>query len=349
MLPAHTNSRTWLIVVALLIVPIRGLTTEIVDGHILNAGHPSLAHWLLPEAPPFPSNNEPTAARVALGKMLFFDPRLSGDGNMSCASCHNPMFGWSDGLPTARGFQSQVLGRATPTIINTAYNDLQMWDGRKHSLEDQAMGPLEADVEMNMVVEQLFDWLSQNEGYRNAFAGAYPAEPINAKTTSKAIATFERTVVSRKAPFDDWVNGDSSAMTPTQINGFKVFLDPEGGNCAVCHQAPNFTDNGFHNLGLASFGHHDADPGRFAQKPLKLMQGAFKTPTLRDVAQTAPYFHDGSAPGLADVVDHYVGGGEVISNVSPNMKPLSLTDREKHNLIAFLHALSSPAEATVLP
>ncbi len=313
------------------------------------AGHPGLQEWLLPDRPPYPEGNKPNAARVSLGRMLFFDPRLSGDGNMSCATCHNPMFGWSDGLPTARGFQSQVLGRATPTIINTAYNELQMWDGRKHSLEDQAMGPLEAGVEMNMLVDELVDWLQGNKGYRSAFALAYPGEEIDGTTASKAIASFERTIVSRDSLFDAWVRGDPSAMTAAQVNGFKVFLDPGKGNCAACHQAPNFTDDGFHNLGLSSSSDEEADPGRYAQKPIRLMQGAFKTPTLRDVARTAPYFHDGSAATLAEVVDHYVRGGDVKDNLSPNMKVLSITDEEKHDLIAFLHALNSPEQATVLP
>ena len=315
----------------------------------LSAGHPSLQSWLMPDVPPHPADNKPSLERVELGKMLFFDPRLSGDGNMSCATCHNPMFGWSDGLPTARGFKSQILGRATPTIVNTAYNSLQMWDGRKHSLEDQAMGPLEADVEMNMVLEELFVWLKDNGAYKRAFSQAYPDEPINAATASKAIASFERTVVSNNSPFDAWLRGDESAMSAQQVNGFKVFLDPAGGNCAACHQAPNFTDDGFHNVGLASAGNKFADPGRYAQKPIKIMTGAFKTPTLRDVAHTAPYFHDGSAATLTEVVEHYSTGGLVKTHLSPNMKKLDLSTQDKADLVAFMHALSSPQTTVALP
>ena len=148
--------------------------------YVLQAGHPSLQAWRLPAAVPHPEDNAPTPARVALGRQLFFDNRLSGDGNMSCATCHSPMYGWSDALPTAKGFKGQVLGRATPTVINTAYNGVQMWDGRKRSLEDQAMGPMEASVEMNADLPRMFAFLNANEGYRAAFAAAYPGEAIDA-------------------------------------------------------------------------------------------------------------------------------------------------------------------------
>ena len=145
----------------------------------LKAGDPSLQEWLLPDEVPQPDNNKMTPERIELGKMLFFDTRLSGDGNMSCATCHSPLYGWSDGLPTARGSKSMVLDRASPVVTNTAYNAVQMWDGRKTTLEDQAMGPMEATVEMNMDIGALFKWLKSNEGYREAFERAYPGEGIN--------------------------------------------------------------------------------------------------------------------------------------------------------------------------
>ncbi|HFC53115.1 MAG TPA: tryptophan tryptophylquinone biosynthesis enzyme MauG [Gammaproteobacteria bacterium] len=316
---------------------------------VFKAGDPTLQQWLLPEEPPYPEDNKPTPERITLGKMLFFDPRLSGDGNMSCATCHNPAFGWSDGLPTARGHKSMVLGRATPTVINTAYNTIQMWDGRKRDLEDQATGPMEASVEMNSDFDRLFRFLNGNRGYSEAFAKAYPGEGINKETLAKAIASFERTILSNDSPFDRWVKGDASAMTEQQVRGFRIFVDPNKGNCAICHSAPNFTDNGFHNLGLASDAGEDADPGRFAQKPIKILKGAFKTPTLRDVALTAPYFHDGSAQTLMDVVEHYVRGGVVKERLSPNIRPLDLTAREKEDLVAFLEALTTRHEPVTLP
>lgn len=298
--------------------------------------------WRLPADPPYPAHNKPTPARVSLGKMLFFDPRLSRDGNMSCATCHNPMFGWSDGLATGRGFQGKLLDRATPTVVNAAFNTIQMWDGRKKDLEDQAMGPLEAAPEMNTDLERFFQWMNSNQGYKEAFAKAYPGEPIDAGTFRKAVASYERTLISRTSPFDRWVAGDKKAMNKQQLRGMTVFMDSNRGNCAVCHSAPNFTDNGFHNLGLASFGKDKPDLGRYVHKPVAINRGAFKTPTLRDVEYTAPYFHDGSAKTLMDVVEHYDKGGEVKTNLSPNMKPLNLSQQDKEDLVAFMKALSSP-------
>lgn len=312
------------------------------------AGHNSLAHWKLGNVP-YPEDNKPNEVRIELGKKLFFDPRLSRDSNMSCATCHSPLFGWSDGLATAKGFKSQVLGRASPTVINTAYNDIQMWDGRKKSLEDQAMGPMMSNAEMNMDIPMLMKWLNETEGYRSLFEKAYPGEKISEVTVAKAIASFERTVISKNSPFDKWLNGNKKALTKQQVRGFEIFVDPNKGNCEVCHSAPNFTDNGFHNIGLASFGEKEPDLGRFAEKPLKLMKGAFKTPTLRDITYTAPYFHDGSATTLEEVVAHYVKGGVVKTNLSPNMKALDLSEDEQADLVAFLKALSSPREAFELP
>jgi cytochrome c peroxidase len=341
--------RILLAVSALSIIHTGVLAQNISDQAVKQLKPADFKKWRLPELPPYPMDNKPTSTRVELGKMLFFDPRVSRDGNMSCASCHNPMLGWSDGLAKGRGFQGQQLDRASPTIINAAYNSIQMWDGRKKDLEDQAMGPLEAAPEMNTDLERFFAWMNTNDGYKLAFAKAYPGEPIGPQAFRKAIASFERTVTSRTSPFDRWVAGDKKAMNSQQLRGMMTFMDPNKGNCAVCHAAPNFTDNGFHNLGLASFGNDNPDLGRFAQKRVPLMKGAFKTPSLRDVEHTAPYFHDGSAKTLMDVVEHYAKGGDVRTNLSPNMKPLNLTQSEKENLVAFMRALSSPAMKVALP
>jgi cytochrome c peroxidase len=324
-----------------------GLGTQTAHAdYVFKAGDPSLAEFVLGKAP-YPEGNQPNAARVELGHKLFFDPRMSGDGNMSCASCHNPALGWSDGLPTARGVKSSVLGRASPTVFNTAYNSIQMWDGRKRSLEDQAMGPMQANVEMNMDIAKLFQWIGNSEGYKALFAKAYPGEPINEDTLSKAIASFERTVVSRDSPFDRWIQGDAQALSTQQVEGFKVFAGR--GNCLACHSGANFTDNGFHNLGLASWGVAEPDMGRYAQKPVNAMKGAFKTPTVREVARTAPYFHDGSAKTLMEVVDYYDRGGHVKTNLSPNIRPLGLSLQEKQALVAFLQSLSSPYLQVTVP
>jgi len=317
------------------------------DDYTFKAGHSSLQKWLLPDVPPQPKNNPLTTEKISLGKKLFFDPRLSGDGNMSCATCHNPVFGWSDALPTAKGVKSKVLGRASPTVINSGFNEIQMWDGRKKSLEDQAMGPMEATVEMNMDTKKLFTWLNANEGYKKEFDKAFPGEKIDANTVKKAIASYERTIISNNSPFDKWVKGDKKAMTSQQINGFKLFVGKA--KCAACHSEPNFTDSGFHNLGLKSWGNKNPDMGRYAQRPLGLMKGAFKTPTLRDIDRTAPYFHDGSATTLTEVVNHYSKGGEVKTNLSPSMEELNLSKKEIQAVVAFLHALSSPYVAVTLP
>ncbi len=316
------------------------------------AGDKSLQEWLLPNTPPYPTGNKPTKARVELGKMLFFDPRIGGDGNMSCATCHNPMLGWSDALPTAKGFKSQVLGRATPVITNTAYNGLQMWDGRKKSLEDQAIGPMEASVEMQTNFTELLNLINHSTHYQNAFEQAYPGEGVNKGTIAKAIASFERTIVSNNSPFDKWVKGDKNALNAQQIEGFKLFTNPDKGNCAVCHSAPNFTDNGFHNVGLASWGKKNPDMGRYSERPLGLMKGAFKTPTLRDIGLSAPYFHDGSSKNLTQVMEHYIDGGVKKTNLSPNMKKLTINDKEKAAIIAFLDSLTTvpkPFELPILP
>jgi len=315
----------------------------------VNAGDAHLQKWLMPSEVPFPKGNKPNAARIDLGKKLFFDPRLSGDGNMSCSTCHNPMLGWSDGLPTARGTKSKVLDRASPVITNTAFNAVQMWDGRKRSLEDQAMGPMEATVEMNMDIGKLFKWLKSSQGYKIAFEKAYPGEGISQKTVSKAIASFERTIVSNNSPFDHWIKGDKKAMTAQQVKGFEIFLDEKRGNCAACHSAPNFVDNGFHNIGLASYSNQKPDLGRYNQLPLPVAKGAFKTPTLRDVELSAPYFHDGSAATLMDVMQTYADHGYAEGNISSEVKKTKLSDQDMQDLVAFMLALTSPAESVSLP
>ena len=304
--------------------------------------------WLLPGVP-YPTENAPTPERVELGKKLFFDPRLSADNSVSCATCHNPVLGWADGRATAKSIQGKDLQRASPTIVNAAFNSIQMWDGRKKSLEDQAMGPMESMVEMAMNLNRLFAWLKSDADYAAAFAAAYPGEAIDDKTVSKAIASFERTVISNNSPFDRWLRGDANAMSASQIRGFRLFTDENKVNCAVCHQAPNFTDNGFHNLGLPSYGAPEPDVGRYAIKPIAVLKGAFKTPTLREVARTAPYFHDGSAKSLMEVVEHYNKGGVVRKDISPEMRELGLSQQEMQDIVAFMQALTSPQINLALP
>jgi cytochrome c peroxidase len=303
--------------------------------------------WQLPAAVPMPKENVSTAARVELGHALFFDPRMSGNGAMSCATCHNPSLGWSDGLKTAVGFNGKVLGRATPTITNTSFNTQFMWDGRKKSLEDQALGPMKTPEEMNTDFSAALGRLNAVQGYKVMFEKAYPGEGISEDTIAKAIAAFERTVVVNDSPFDRWLAGDSKALTQAQWRGFKIFADPERGNCAACHSAPNFTDNGYHNIGIASAG--EPDLGRFNIRKVASMKGAFKTPTLRDIEMTAPYFRDGSATTLDAVVEHYVRGGDDRSNVSPSLKPLDLSETDKQDLVAFMKSLTGRRKTLSVP
>ena len=296
--------------------------------------------WRLLDVP-MPKENISTPARVELGKVLFFDPRISNAGAMSCASCHEPSLGWADGRKTSI-VGSDVMGRASPTIVNLGYNTLYTWDGRKKNLEEHAVGPHRhlSTPDFKAAAERI----SKIAGYQSMFASAYPGEPIEVETIAKALAAFQRTVVSKDSPFDRWLEGDTKALTPQQYRGYTVFLDPAKGNCAACHKGANFTDNGFHNIGLKT-----ADPGRFAFLKVGAMKGAFKTPTLREIEMTAPYFHDGSAATLSEVVDFYARGGEDRSNVSPDVKKLDLTEQDKDDLVAFLRSLTSKFVAVVRP
>jgi cytochrome c peroxidase len=275
--------------------------------------------------------------------LLYFDTRVSGSNLLSCASCHNPGFGWSDGLAKGVGNGMQVLGRRTPTILNAAWGSIFFWDGRADSLEAQALGPIQAEGEMNMPLDQLVGRISGVPGYQQLFEEAFPGRGITPETIGEAIATFERTVVASRAPFDDWIEGDESAISEEAKRGFVVFNTK--GNCAACHSGWNFTDDSFHDIGLP-----DDDIGRGAHVPdVPQMQHAFKTPGLRDLARRAPYMHDGSLKTLADVVDHYIEGGMVRPSLSEDMKPLDLTEQERTDLIAFLDTLTGDLAPVVLP
>jgi cytochrome c peroxidase len=300
--------------------------------------------WLRPGNAPAPADNLPNDARVALGEMLFFDPRLSRKSNMSCASCHNPALGWSDGLRTATGFDMQTLARATPTIINTAFNPIQMWDGRKGTLEEQALGPIEAGGEMNMPLPDMVTRLKSIHGYAPKFEQAYPGQGISEVTVARAIASYERTVLSTESPFDRWRKGDAKAVDDSAKRGFELFTGKA--NCAICHMGYNFTDNGFHNIGVKD---PAEDAGRFAQRPLKSMRGAFKTPTLRDIALTAPYMRNGAYVTLMEVVEHYDRGGDDKSNLDINMTPLGLSPAEKADLVAFMQSLTGAPRDVRVP
>jgi cytochrome c peroxidase len=353
--------RTNIKLMALSIGLLLSFSSHAEDGvYVIEAGHPSLKELLLPATPPSPTDNPWTQAKADLGKQLFFDPRMSGTGQVTCASCHFPDRGWEDGLPTAVRFNGKVMQLASPTIVNLGYNTIYMWDGRMPSLEKQAFAGqgLKADINAGMEEQGLKEGLHIEriklvKGYQTAFAMAFPQEPaesqISRETIAKAIAAFERTVISNNSPFDAWVKGDKKAMTAQQVKGLKVFAGK--GNCIACHSGPNFTDNGFHNLGLKSFAAADHHKGRMTQKPTHAStDGAFKTPTLRDIALRAPFFHDGSAKDLLEVVEHYDRGGDVKTNISPMMQGgLGLRKDEKLSLVAFLEALTSSTKPFIYP
>jgi cytochrome c peroxidase len=292
---------------------------------------------------PFPDDNRHTEERERLGRTLFFDPRLSGSGVVSCATCHNPALAWGDGLPRAVGY-GQQLARRTPTILNLAWADRLFWDGRAASLEEQALGPIQAPDEMNMPLDRALGTLRGIPGYRAMFERAYPGEGITGATVGKAIATFERTVVSGSAPFDEWVAGRASAISASAERGFVLFNTKA--NCAKCHTGWSFTDHGFHDLGMK-----DGDRGRGVHLAgLERMQHAFKTPTLRNVDGRAPYMHDGSLATLEDVVDYYDRGGDARRpSLSEDMRPLGLSAEEKRDLVAFLGTLTSPDAPVSIP
>ena len=327
---------------------VAGLAAATIDAaELAPPAAPTDKAWLLGD-PPQPADNLTTPARVELGKALFFDPRISGNGTVSCASCHNPSLGWSDGLRTGVGINGSVLGRATPTVVNTAYNTQFMWDGRKKSLEDQALGPMKTAEEMKTDFAAALAMLNGLPGYRAMFQAAYPSEGVSEETVAKAIAAFERTVVSKDSRFDRWVAGDRGAISAQEYRGYKLFMDSGKTNCAACHKPPNFTDNGFHNIGIAHPAGQD-DPGRFKIRAAAVLKGAFKTPTLRDIELTAPYFHNGAAKTLEDVVEHYARGGVDRSNVSPDVRALDLNAQEKAELVAFMRTLTSPIQTASLP
>ncbi len=279
-------------------------------------------------------------AIVALGKQLFFDPRLSVDNSMSCASCHQPDKGWSDGEKTPLDRFGERIGRATPGLLNLQEHTVFMWDGRAENLVDQVALPITSPREMNMDLDQLVLRLRAVPAYESEFSELY-SDGVTARNIQHAIAGFEKTLVSGVSDFSEWVAGDERAMTVQQKQGFQLFTDPQKGNCVACHHPPGFTDNGFHNLGLENVQQESADLGRYNIRPVALLKGAFRTPGLKDIERTAPYFHDGSAATLESVMDYYIEGGRHRSGVSPNFKPLDITQQEKQALVAFLKALTS--------
>ncbi len=294
-----------------------------------------------------PSDNTWAKDKEELGKMLYFDPRLSGSNWISCATCHNPGLGWSDALPRTIGDGQKELGRHSPTIINSGYFEVQMWDGRKKSLEDQAKGPIAASVEMNQDYDELIRELKALPGYVSRFDKVFGKNALTIDNIAKAIATFERSVISKNAPYDKYWAGDKSAMSASAVNGMNVFFGKA--KCSICHNGPVFTDSGFHNIGVKPAGPLKVDLGRYNQSKDDFDKRAFKTPGLRDITKSAPYMHNGIEATLQDVIEFYDRGGDVKENVSPFITPLGLTGQEKKDLAEFLKALDGEPILVTLP
>lgn len=295
-----------------------------------------LANGLLPPMP-VPSTNPQTDAKIELGKMLYFDKRLSRDNTISCASCHRPDASWADTTPVSEGVEHKLGGRNSPTILNSGYFVPQFWDGRAIHLEKQAVGPVANPVEMDLPLDELIVRLKGIPGYVAAFRAAFGTEPTE-DGVAKAIAAFERTIVSSNSPYDQYLQGNKSAMTPAAVRGMELFNGK--GHCTSCHSGPNFSDQRFHNLGIGYKGGKYADVGRYEVTKDPKDMGAFRTPGLRHVAMTPPYLHDGSEPTLEAVIDLYDRGGIPNPHLDPLMLPLHLTSREKSDLVEFMKALT---------
>jgi cytochrome c peroxidase len=300
------------------------------------------AEYRRPKTIPFPDDNRYTPAKAELGKKLYFDTRLSAANLLSCATCHNPGFGWGDGLPKGVGHGMQTLRRRSPSIINAAYGRIFMWDGRAASLEEQALGPIKADVEMNLPIDDLLARLKTIPEYGPMFQSVFPQLGLAPDSIAMAIATYERTVVSGRAPFDAWIDGDEKAISEEAKRGFLSFNTTA--ECSKCHSGWNFTDDSFHDIGLPG-----DDMGRAKFLPILRMERAFKTPGLREITRRGPYMHDGSVATLEAVVTHYVDGGAARPSRSELIRPLKLSSQEQSDLVAFMKTLTSNIDPTAVP
>ncbi len=281
---------------------------------------------------PYPKDNPQTEAKVNLGKQLFFDKRLSADDTISCASCHDPEKGWSNGEAVATGVGGKKGGRSAPTIINSAYTRLHFWDGRAKSLEDQALGPIQNPIEMKMTLDEVVKKLNGIPGYKKEFQEVFGTD-VTSDGIAKAIGAYERTIVSGDAPYDRFKAGQKDALSEPAQRGMELFFGKA--QCSSCHVGANFTDNAFHNVGVG-MDKKEPDLGREAISGLGGDKGSFKTPTLREIARTAPYMHDGSLKTLEDVVEHYDKGGVPNTWLDEAIFPLKLTDQEQKDLVTFM-------------
>lgn len=286
--------------------------------------------------PAIPENNLPTADRIELGRQLFFDPVLSRDSSISCASCHHTDKKFTDGLPISRGIENRLGIRNAPSLLNVAYQPSMFWDGGVPNLEQQILAPIESHFEMDFNIIDVVKRLSYNENYKMLSLKAYNELP-SIFTVTRAIACFERTLFTGTSKYDDYVyNNNKNALSASEINGMTIFFGEEG-ECFHCHSTFLFTDNTFKNNGIY-LQYEDSGRARITGNVYDI--GKFKVPSLRNVAMTAPYMHDGSITTLEEVIEHYNSGGKAHPNKSGLIVPLHLTAQEKTDLLNFLKALS---------
>ena len=313
----------------------------------------------LPEIP-VPADNPLTEDKVALGKQLFFDKRLSKNGDMSCETCHLPEKGWTDGKPLSAKFDGSMNTRHTPTLYNVAYYKEWYWDGRATSLEGQITAAWRG--QMGGDPEAVATALNGIEGYKTAFQKAMGG-PATADNIPKALASFVRTLVSDNSPWDRYEKGDKTAVPEDAIKGFTIFSDTDKANCTLCHLPPLYTDTLFHNVGVG-FDKPTPDLGRGkfltdqAAKSggnvdeAKKLDGAFKTPTIRSIYESGPFFHDGRAASVDESVDFMLKGGIKNPTLDEKLKARKITGAERTQLLAFLRALTpdpKPFERPQLP
>lgn len=304
---------------------------------------------------PIPDDNPPTAETIALGRRLFYDPILSADNTVSCATCHSPQYGFADPKPVSEGVDKKTGTRNSPPVMNSAFFKVQFWDGRAPSLEKQAEGPVTNPVEMTNTLAEVENRLNADPSYKEEFARAWGPGPITYDLVEKSIASFERTVLVANSPFDRWKYGhDERAVDASVKRGFVVFTSPKKGNCAACHLVGDkyalFTDNQFHNVGEGVDFGEIKDPGLFAVTHKDSDRGSFRTPSLRNVALTAPYMHDGNLKTLKEVMDFYIGAGNSNPNLDPKIHVLDfLSGQERSDLLAFLNSLTGEIPADVGP
>lgn len=305
---------------------------------------------IIPNSPLNPAADSVTA-KYQLGKMLFFDPRLSGSGQISCATCHVPNLNWTDAREKSSG-HNQILGkRNSPTLLNTWYATHFFWDGRSKSLEDQAFGPINSEKEMNNSMGNVVRTLRDIAEYRPFFDSAFAERGINPQTITEAIAVFEKTLVSQKARFDHYLQGDTNAMSDAALRGLHLFRTKA--RCMNCHYGPLLTDNGFHNIGLTYYKTEHEDLGRYmlTRKPEDV--GRFKTPSLRDVMRTRPWMHNGLFDDMEEIIKLFNEGmhqpaanpdaeiDPLFPKTDPLLKKLHLNKQEQLDLIAFLESVTA--------